>query len=130
MPKFDLYRKIKWNDLVHEYALDGQRLLPWEGYPMPFAGGWCVVRPHTQSEPHTQIDQEIFIAIKGQAKVVIGDDQFDFEMGDIVAIPKHLNHYVINDSNEDFHFYVLWWDENYVRGFIKELNDNTGCLDV
>lgn len=65
MNKFEIFRKSNFDGLVHEYGLDGRRLLPWDNYPMPFAGGWCVVRPGTQSEPHTQIDQEIFIAIKG-----------------------------------------------------------------
>ncbi|AOK32551.1 cupin [Burkholderia singularis] len=129
MPKFDLYRKIRWHALVHEYGLDGQRLLPWDGYSMPFGGGWCVVRPHTVSEPHTQIDQELFIAIKGKGSVVIGETTYPFEIGDIVVIPKHTNHYVINDSDEDFHFYVIWWDEAHVKRYMNELNDETGCLN-
>jgi oxalate decarboxylase/phosphoglucose isomerase-like protein (cupin superfamily) len=95
---------------------------------MPFGGGWCVVRPHTQSENHTQIDQEIFIAIKGKATVVIGDQRFDFEMGDVVAIPKHTEHYVINDSDDDFHFYVVWWDANYATQFLEQNNAETGVL--
>jgi len=129
MPQFETYRKMDWNTLVNEYNLDGKRLLPWDNYPMPFGAGWCVVRPHTITEPHTQIDQEIFIAIKGTGKVVIGEETKPFVMGDIVAIPKHTNHYVVNDSDEDFHFYVIWWDMNYVNGFLSEHNETTGCLD-
>ncbi|AVX22847.1 MULTISPECIES: cupin domain-containing protein [Pseudomonas syringae group] len=129
MEKFDIHRKTRFDSLVHEYGLDGSRLLPWEGYPMPFAGGWCVVRPGTSSEAHTQIDQEIFIAIKGSARLVVGDRQMDFTVGDIAAIPKHTNHYVINDSAEDFHFYVVWWDMNYVNAFVAQHSETTGCLD-
>jgi oxalate decarboxylase/phosphoglucose isomerase-like protein (cupin superfamily) len=120
---------MDWNALVHEYDLDGKRLLPWDSYPMPFGAGWCVVRPKTCSEPHTQIDQEIFIALKGHGSVVIGESSFPFEMGDIVAIPKHTNHYVVNDSDEDFHFYVIWWDKTYATQFLSENNETTGCLD-
>ncbi|EIV2083590.1 TPA: cupin domain-containing protein [Klebsiella aerogenes] len=130
MNKFEIFRKSNFDGLVHEYGLDGRRLLPWDNYPMPFAGGWCVVRPGTQSEPHTQIDQEIFIAIKGQATLIVGEEQYEFTTGDIAAIPKHTNHYIINDSTEDFHFYVVWWDMNYVNDFINQHNDTTGCLDV
>jgi len=83
MEKFDIHRKTRFDSLVQEYGLDGSRLLPWEGYPMPFAGGWCVVRPGTCSEAHTQIDQEIFIAIKGSARLVVGDREMDFSVGDI-----------------------------------------------
>ncbi|MCI3945806.1 cupin [Pseudomonas syringae] len=129
MEKFDIHRKTAFDALVHEYGLEGSRLLPWEGYPMPFAGGWCVVRPGTSSEAHTQIDQEIFIAIKGSARLVVGEKQMDFNVGDIAAIPKHTHHYVINDSAEDFHFYVIWWDMNHVNAFVAQHTETTGCLD-
>jgi oxalate decarboxylase/phosphoglucose isomerase-like protein (cupin superfamily) len=129
MPNFEIFRKANWDTLVHEYGLDGKRLLPWDNYPTSFGAGWCVVRPHTESEHHTQIDQEIFIAIKGKGVVVIGEDRFDFEMGDVVAIPKHTNHYVINASDDDFHFYVIWWDVNHASQFLQENNANTGCLN-
>lgn len=130
MPKFDVKRRVDFDNLVHEYQLDGSRLLPWDGYPMPFAGGWCVVRPGTESEPHTQIDQEIFIGIKGNATLVVGDERRPFGFGDIAAIPKHTNHYFINESDEDFHFYVVWWDMNYVNEFVSVHDERTGCLDV
>jgi oxalate decarboxylase/phosphoglucose isomerase-like protein (cupin superfamily) len=129
MPQFDIYRRTDFGRLVHEYDLDGKRLLPWDGYPMPFGGGWCVVRPHTRSLPHTQIDQELFIGIKGRATLVVGEQRFPFEMGDVAAIPKHTDHYVINDSDEDFHFYVVWWDMAHVDGFIAQHDEQTGCLN-
>lgn len=128
METFDIYRKTRFDALVHEYGLDGSRLLPWAGYPMPFGGGWCVVRPGTTTQTHTQIDQELFIAIEGSARLVIGDQQMLFSKGDIAAIPKHTHHYVINDSAEDFHFYVIWWDLNHVNNFLALHNDTTGCL--
>ncbi len=130
MPRFDIFRRTDFDNLVHEYQLDGSRLLPWDGYPMPFAGGWCVVRPGTESEPHTQIDQELFIGLKGEATLVVGDEKIPFRFGDIAAIPKHTNHYFINDTAEDFHFYVVWWDMNYVSAFVAEHDERTGCLDV
>lgn len=129
MQKFEIHRQTRFDGLVHEYGLDGSRLLPWQGYPMPFAGGWCVVRPGTRSEPHTQIDQEIFIAIQGRARLIVGEREMEFSVGNIAAIPKHTNHYIINDSQEDFHFYVVWWDMNYVNDFIAQHNETTGCLD-
>lgn len=129
MQKFEILRQTRFDNLVHEYGLDGSRLLPWQGYPMPFAGGWCVVRPRTSSEAHTQIDQEIFIAIKGRSRLIVGERELEFGVGDIAAIPKHTNHYIINDSEEDFHFYVVWWDMNYVNDFVAQHNETTGCLN-
>lgn len=129
MKSFEIFRKANFANLVHEYGLDGRRLLPWREYPMPFAGGWCVVRAGTESQPHTQIDQEIFIGIQGRSTLVVGDETFEFGVGDIAAIPKHTNHYVINDSSQDFHFYVVWWDMNYVNDFITHYDEkSTGIL--
>jgi oxalate decarboxylase/phosphoglucose isomerase-like protein (cupin superfamily) len=124
MPDFQVFRPMDWNGLVHEYDLDGSRLLPWPNYPMPFSGAWCVVRPHTKTEAHTQIDQEIFIAMKGTAKLIVGDDVYPFTFGDIAAIPKHTNHYVENDTDEDFHFYVVWWDEDHARKYMSTMKEN------
>lgn len=130
MPKFETYREMDWGSLKHEFGLDGKRLLPWENYPMPFGAGWCVVRPGTESEHHTQIDQELFVAIKGDATLVIGEEEYPFKIGDCAVIPKHTNHYIRNESEEDFHFYVVWWDEAHVANFTENNNGTTGCLDV
>lgn len=124
MVSFPIFRPMEWDGLVHEFGLDGSRLRPWPNYPMPFSGAWCVVRPGTISEPHTQIDQEIFIGIKGQAKLVIGEDKYDFTTGDIAAIPKDVNHYVENDTDDDFHFYVVWWDEPHAEQYMDDMKAN------
>mgnify|MGYP003347502632 CR=1 FL=1 len=74
MKPSDVFRPSNFDALVHEYGLDGRRLLPWDRYPMPFAGGWCVVRPHTESAPHSQIDH---IWIDRSLRVLdarVGDD--------------------------------------------------------
>ncbi len=130
MPRFDIYRPMDWSALVHEYDLDGKRLLPWNNYPMPFGGGWCVVRPNTRSASHTQVDQEIFIGIKGTASVVIDTETYSFGMGDVVAVPKGTDHYVVNSTEDDFHFYVIWWDEQHAKGFLDANSPSTGYVDV
>lgn len=132
MPKFEVFREYDKSQLVYEdeYVLDGKRLKPWDEYPMPFSGAWCVVRPRTQSGSHTQIDQEIFIAIKGEATLVIGDERRPFKIGDTAVIPKHTDHYVDNDTDEDFEFYVLWWDVEHAEQYLSDVTEKTGCLDV
>lgn len=121
MPNFQVFRPMDWDGLVYEYDLDGSRLLPWQNYPMPFSGAWCVVRPHTRSAAHTQVDQEIFIAVKGKADLIVGDETYEFKIGDIAAIPKHVNHYVENTSDEPFHFYVVWWDEDHAEKYLATM---------
>jgi mannose-6-phosphate isomerase-like protein (cupin superfamily) len=124
MGSFAIYRPMDWDGLVHEYDLDGSRLLPWPNYPMPFSGAWCVVRPHTRSQPHTQIDQEVFIGLKGTSKLVVGDRVYDFKFGDIAVIPKHTDHYFDNETDEDFHFYVVWWDVPHAERYLAEMKAN------
>ena len=124
MPDFQIYRRMQWDKLVHEYDLDGSRLQPWPNYPMPFSGAWCVVRPGTRSLPHTQIDQEIFIGVGGTAKLVVGNREYAFGFGDIAAIPKEVDHYFENESIEDFHFYVGWWDEPHAQSYLENMKAN------
>ncbi len=127
MADFAIYRRMNWDGLVHEYDLDGSRLRPWPNYPMPFSGGWCVVRPHTRTLPHTQVDQEIFVGVKGSAKLIVGERSYDFGFGDIAAIPKQVNHYFENNGDDDFHFYVVWWDEPHARQYLSEMSENPGA---
>lgn len=51
---YEIFRKMDWSALVHEYDLDGKRLLPWDGYPMPFAAGLYVVRPISANPQSTK----------------------------------------------------------------------------
>ncbi|MFH7457184.1 cupin domain-containing protein, partial [Pseudomonas syringae pv. tagetis] len=33
MEKFAIHRICRFDSLVHEYGLEGSRMLPWDGYP-------------------------------------------------------------------------------------------------
>lgn len=114
----ELVRKMDWNDLQHEYGLDGTRLLPWEGLSAPFGGAYCVVAGGSTSLDHVNMpadEEELFIAICGKATVVIGDASYKLEKGDVAHIPAGTRHYVENSFDEDFHFYTIWWNSRTVQ---------------
>lgn len=119
----DIFRKMDWKTLVHEYNLDGSRLLPWDGMKAPFGGAWCVVRHGTESRRHSHDEYELFIAIQGHAEVRIGDNYIKMEKGDLVLIPLNTEHSVRNNGNEDFHFYTIWWDRGSASQFLVSLED-------
>ena len=116
-----VFRKMNWGALVHEYDLDGARLLPWKGLKSPFGGAWCVVRPGTESRRHAHDEYELFIVIDGCAQVRVGEELIDAQKGDQVLLPLNAEHSVINSSEEDFHFYSIWWDKESALGFLASL---------
>lgn len=117
MPNF--INKMDWGSLRHEYELDAKRLLPWEVIQAPFEGAWCVVRPGTRSTPHSHHERELFIAISGQADIVIAGERFSVGKGDLISIPVGSEHYIANDSEEDFHMYTVWWSQESASEFLN-----------
>lgn len=118
-----VFRKMNWGALVHEYDLDGSRLLPWEGMKSPFGGAWCVVRPGTESRRHSHDEYELFIAIDGRANVRVGNEFVVAEKGDLILLPLNTEHSVVNDSDSDFHFYSIWWDRESSKDFLASLGE-------
>lgn len=112
-----IHKEMDWNELKHEYQLDGKRILPWEGWDMPFGGAWCVVRKDTESLRHSHDEQEMFIIVSGKANIKMNDDLYELNKGDFIAIPPNTEHFIINNSEEDFHFFTIWWDRETVSNF-------------
>ena len=117
-------RKIDWENLKHEYGVDGTRLLPWgkKEFPFPFGGAYCITRANTTSLKHINEpsdEEEMFFAISGTAFVIIDGEKKILEKGDTVYISAGKEHYIENPFEEDFHFYALWWNNGIVEGFMK-----------
>ncbi|AWK43829.1 cupin domain-containing protein [Photorhabdus laumondii subsp. laumondii] len=120
----NIIRKMDWDSMVHEYDLDGSRLLPWEGLNTPFGGAWCIVRPETKSFRHSHNEYELFIVIQGNAIIRINDEDFPVTKGDLIIIPLDSEHHVINNNQEDFHFYTIWWDKESTLNFLTRLEQD------
>jgi mannose-6-phosphate isomerase-like protein (cupin superfamily) len=111
------FRRLDRDNLVHEYGADGQRLLPFPELNSPFEGAYAVVRPGTATTPHSHHEYEMFIAVKGEAVLESGGRREPFRAGDVVHFPPHHEHQVINESEKDFEFFSVWWDEEMTHRF-------------
>jgi mannose-6-phosphate isomerase-like protein (cupin superfamily) len=111
-------RTLDRANLTHENGLHAQRLLPWPLLNAPFEGSWCVIAPGTASTPHAHHEYEIFIAISGNALVECDGEPRAFRPGDVVHFRPGERHSVINDGEEDFQFYSVWWDADMTRRFV------------
>lgn len=106
-------------NLVRTHGLDLRLLQPWHGLAAPFRGAWCVLRPGDASTPHAHHEHEIFIGMTGRAEVVSGDSRRPFVAGDIAFVPPGVAHQVVNDHDEDFAYYAIWWDRTMSDEFIE-----------
>lgn len=118
------FNPMNWETLQHEYQLDGKRLSPWDGWNMPFGGAWCVVRSNTESLKHHHEEQELFIIVSGTAKIHVGEQIVEVKKGDFLAIPPGNDHFVCNDTDEDFHFFTMWWDQESCDAFTRNVDSH------
>jgi mannose-6-phosphate isomerase-like protein (cupin superfamily) len=105
-------------DLLHEYGLDTQRLMPWDVLNAPFEGSWAFARPHSHSTLHSHHEHEIFIGVRGSAVIECDGDQTPFAAGDVAFFRPGRKHRLLNDGDEDFVFYSVWWDGEMSERFL------------
>jgi mannose-6-phosphate isomerase-like protein (cupin superfamily) len=110
--------RLEWDNLLHEYGLHTQRLQPWEALNAPFEGSWAVARPHTRSTLHSHHEHEIFIAVRGSAVIECDGEQTPFAAGDVAFFQPGRQHRLLNDGDDEFVFYSVWWDEEMSERFL------------
>jgi oxalate decarboxylase/phosphoglucose isomerase-like protein (cupin superfamily) len=111
-------RRFDGANLRPDNGLVAQRLLPWPALALPFEGSWCHVAPGAASGAHAHHEFEIWIAVSGAATIVHAGAHVPFSAGDVVYFPPHTEHQVVNDGDQDFKMYALWWDGASARGFL------------
>jgi len=109
---------LESDNLLHEYGLDTQRLQPWEVLNAPFEGSWAFARPRTRSRLHSHHEHEIFIAVRGSAVIECDGDRTPFGAGDVALFQPGREHRLLNDGDEEFVFYSVWWDEEMSEQFL------------
>ncbi len=110
-------RRLDRESLTHKYGIDAQLLLPWDTVDAPFRGAWCILRPGVTSTPHSHPEYEIFIAMSGNAAVVVDGERQPFVPGDVAHIPPDSTHQLTNDGVEDFEYYAIWWNKEMSSQF-------------
>jgi mannose-6-phosphate isomerase-like protein (cupin superfamily) len=110
--------RLQRDKLQPEYGVDAQRLQPWEVLNAPFEGAWAVVRAGTHSTLHSHHEHEIFIAVRGEAVIECDGEQSPFRTGDVAFFQPGRLHRILNDRDQDFEFYSVWWDQEMAERFI------------
>jgi mannose-6-phosphate isomerase-like protein (cupin superfamily) len=106
------------DNLLHEYGLDTQRLFPWDVLNAPFESSWAVARPRTASTLHSHHEHEIFIAVRGSAVIECDGEQTPFKAGDVSFFRPGHQHRLLNEADEEFVFYSVWWDAEMSERFL------------
>ncbi|WUH91711.1 cupin domain-containing protein [Streptomyces sp. NBC_00433] len=111
-------RAMEPDHLERAHGLDLKLLHPWAGLDSPFRGAWCVLRPGDISELHAHHDREIFIVMSGRGTVVAGGRRQEVAAGDLAYIRPDVEHSVVNEHDEDFAYYAIWWDRAMSAEFL------------
>jgi mannose-6-phosphate isomerase-like protein (cupin superfamily) len=111
--------RLDRDNLKPEYGVDAQRLQPWAVLNAPFESAWAVVRAHTHSTLHSHHEHEIFVAVRGETVIECDGQRSPFRTGDVAFFQPGLQHRVLNDGDQDFEFYSIWWDQEMAQRFIS-----------
>lgn len=106
------------DNLLYEYGLHTQRLMPWAVLNAPFESSWAVAEPNSRSTLHSHHEHEIFIAVRGSAVVECDGETTAFEAGDVCHFKPGHQHRLLNDGDGEFVFYSVWWDQEMSEKFL------------
>jgi mannose-6-phosphate isomerase-like protein (cupin superfamily) len=112
--------RLDRENLLHEYSVDTQRLMPWAVLNAPFEVSYAICRANTVSKLHTHHEQEIFVAVSGEVEVECGGERQPFRAGDVCYFTPGQLHRVHNHHDEDFVFTSIWWDPEMSHRFLAE----------
>jgi|SRR5215211_3252029 mannose-6-phosphate isomerase-like protein (cupin superfamily) len=111
-------RRMERKNFTSMKGIELEMLHPWPALNAPFTGAWVVVPAGSASYPHSHHQGELFIGISGSAAIVVDGEHREFAAGDLVHLLPNCHHTVINDGEQDFHYYAIWWDTDACEGFV------------
>lgn len=94
---------------AHEGTCLSMPALP-QGMEAPFWHAWVLVPPHTEMVGHAHETCEIYLLVRGESAMIVGDESQAVAPYTAVEIPINVYHAVRNDSDEDSLWLVLYWD--------------------
>ncbi|MFC0430673.1 cupin domain-containing protein [Kutzneria buriramensis] len=112
------FRRAEHENLTSAYGLHLRLLQPWAGLDAPFRGAWCLLRPGDASDPHSHHEHEIMIGIAGHGELVGNGRRDPFGAGDIVRLTAGVEHQLVNEGEQDFTYYAIWWDHAMSEEFL------------
>lgn len=76
----------------------------------PFRATRMVVKAGGRSPVDKHAVTECWLVASGTATVQLGEDTLTLRPGDVLGIAPHVPHQAVNDTNQDFVFFALWWN--------------------
>ncbi len=77
-----------------------------EGRPQTI--NWCALKVGRSFQPHYHEDlEEIFILVKGRARLRVGEEEAELETRQAVAVPPLLAHEMTNIGDEEVEYIVV-----------------------
>ena len=65
--------------------------------------------------------------MSGRATVVTPGTRYDFTAGDIAFLRPEIEHHLVNETDDDFTYYAIWWDRAMSEEFVAHENRGTGA---
>lgn len=75
----------------------------------PFGHAYGYLTKGNAMIPHKHHEDEIYIMLKGQALMTIGEESRLLDSGDVVAIPPDVLH-TLEAETDEFLWAAIWWD--------------------
>lgn len=94
---------------AHDSTILGSNVLP-DGMKAPFQHFYGYLEDNGIMAGHAHSTDEIYIVMKGNGEVVVGDERAKVSGGDVVEIPADVWHTMENHSGKPLLWAAIWWD--------------------
>jgi mannose-6-phosphate isomerase-like protein (cupin superfamily) len=103
--------RIEESNAASEFGMACQRIVPWRGQDeeSPFGAMACFLPPGADSEPDCHDQEEVMIVLSGTGAVHIAAEVGSVTTGDVVLIPRNLEHVVHNSGAKTLSWVSLYW---------------------
>jgi mannose-6-phosphate isomerase-like protein (cupin superfamily) len=61
---------------------------------------WVDVAPNSTQKPHSHDPEQVYVIVKGNGRMRVGEEEQDVIEGDLIYIPSNMVHSLENRSNE------------------------------
>ncbi len=106
-----LLQKLEQNECVPECGILCQPLMLTDpSIKAPFKSMWCVIEPHSSSDPDQHEQAEMVVVVAGKAVITTADGMVEASPGTVVHLPPNARHVVHNpDADRSLILLSVYW---------------------
>jgi mannose-6-phosphate isomerase-like protein (cupin superfamily) len=78
----------------------------------PFGAMICRIEPGEATDPDFHNQEELFIVVTGEGKLLAADESTELRAGDAFALPRKVEHVIENTGGEPLTFVSVWWPKD------------------